>query len=100
MLWLIVHFSTGELTRGMVIVDRRDDVSAYAPGANRAAVQAELDKHNSQHGTWESAVLPALVETEHAPKDLDPRGVTCVYATPGPATLLALLTKRVWGVEV
>ncbi|KAJ7755736.1 Inosine/uridine-preferring nucleoside hydrolase domain-containing protein [Mycena maculata] len=91
---------TGELTRGMVIVDRRDDLSAYAPGANRAAVQAELDKHDTRHGTWESTALPALVETEHTPKDLHPRGVLCVHATPGPDTLLASLAKRVWGVDV
>ncbi|KAJ7128914.1 nucleoside hydrolase [Mycena crocata] len=91
---------TGELTRGMLIVDRRDDVGAYAPGANRAEVQAELDKHSSPHGPWESTALPAMVETEHAPKDLNPRGVLCVHATPGPAALLQTLTKRIWGVEV
>ncbi|KAJ7124949.1 Inosine/uridine-preferring nucleoside hydrolase domain-containing protein [Mycena epipterygia] len=91
---------TGELTRGMLVCDRRDEVSAYAPGANRAEVQAELDKHNSPRGTWESTALPALVETEQAPKDLNPHGVICVHATPGPVTLLALLTQRVWGVVV
>ncbi|KAJ7502815.1 Inosine/uridine-preferring nucleoside hydrolase domain-containing protein [Mycena galericulata] len=90
---------TGELTRGMLVVDRRDDASAYSPGANRAAVQAELDKHMFQHRTWESTAVPALVETEHVPKVLSPRGVVCVHATPGPAILLALLMKRVWGVD-
>jgi len=85
----------------MLIVDRRDDlISAYAPGTNRAAVQAELDKHNSEHGTWESTALPALVETEHAPKDPSPRGVMCVHTTPGPAAFLSLLAQRVWGVKV
>ncbi|KAJ7497087.1 Inosine/uridine-preferring nucleoside hydrolase domain-containing protein [Mycena latifolia] len=89
---------TGELTRGMLVTDRRDDLSAYAPGANRAEVQAELDKHTSHHGIWESTALPALVETEHPPKPQDGSGVMCVYATPGPGTLLALLAKRIWGV--
>ncbi|KAJ6593665.1 nucleoside hydrolase [Mycena capillaripes] len=91
---------TGELTRGFLVVDRRDDTSAYAPGANRAEVQAELDKHSSHHGNWESTAVPALVETEHAPKNLHPRGVMCVHATPGPTTLLNLLTWRIWGVKV
>ncbi|KAJ6558528.1 Inosine/uridine-preferring nucleoside hydrolase domain-containing protein [Mycena vulgaris] len=91
---------TGELTRGMLVCDRRDDLSAYTPGANRAEVQTELDKHNSHHGAWESTAVPAVVETEHAPKDNNAQGVMCVHATPGPDALLALLTKRVWGVEV
>ncbi|KAF7362085.1 Inosine-uridine preferring nucleoside hydrolase [Mycena venus] len=91
---------TGELTRGFLVVDRRDDLSAYAPGANRAEVQAELDRHNSHHGAWESTAVPALVETEHAPSVVPARGVMCVYATPGPGTLLKLLTERVWGVVV
>ncbi|KAJ7690629.1 Inosine/uridine-preferring nucleoside hydrolase domain-containing protein [Mycena rosella] len=90
---------TGELTRGMLVCDRRDDLSAYTVGANRANVQAELDKHTSHHGTWESTALPALVETEHPPKVHDSRGVMCVHTTPGPDTLLALLVKRVWGVS-
>ncbi|KAJ7039212.1 Inosine/uridine-preferring nucleoside hydrolase domain-containing protein [Mycena alexandri] len=91
---------TGEITRGFLVVDRRMDLSAYAPGANRAEVQAELDKHISHHGTWESTAVPALVETAHAPRELtlNPRGVKCVQATPGPAALLNLLTSRVWGV--
>ncbi|KAJ7874718.1 Inosine/uridine-preferring nucleoside hydrolase domain-containing protein [Mycena olivaceomarginata] len=91
---------TGELTRGFLVVDRRLDLSAYAPGANRAEVQAELDKHSSPHGAWESTAVPALVETEQAPRAVVAQGVICVHATPGPATLLKLLTKRVWGVVV
>ncbi|KAF7375961.1 Inosine-uridine preferring nucleoside hydrolase [Mycena sanguinolenta] len=66
---------TGELTRGFLVVDRRDDGSAYAPGANRAEVQAELDKHNAHHGAWESTAVPALVETEHAPTAVPANGV-------------------------
>lgn len=81
-------------------MDRRDDPSAYAPGANRAEVQAELEKHNMRHGTWESTAVPAFVETEREPKDLHPGGVVCVHATPGPSVLLDLLLKRVWGVTM
>jgi hypothetical protein len=84
----------------MLVSDRRDDLNAYAPGANRAEVQAELDEHNAHHGTWESTALPALVETENGPQEQHLRGVMCVHATPGPDTLLALLTKRVWGIVV
>ncbi|KAJ6602166.1 Inosine/uridine-preferring nucleoside hydrolase domain-containing protein [Mycena sp. CBHHK59/15] len=91
---------TGELTRGMLVVDRRDDISAYAPGANRAEVQAQIDKSGSHHGTWESTALPALVETENAPKHPHPNGVMCVHTTPGPAALLTVLTERVWGITV
>ncbi|KAJ7188507.1 nucleoside hydrolase [Mycena filopes] len=97
---------TGELTRGFLVVDRRDDVqSAYAPGVNRAEVQAELDKHTSHHGAWESTAVPALVQvigTERAPKDVHvhPPGVRSVHTTPGPAALLNLLTNRVWGVAL
>ncbi|KAI1794101.1 nucleoside hydrolase [Ganoderma leucocontextum] len=60
---------TGELTRGMLVVDRRDDVGAYAPGANRAAVQAELERHHFPHAGayYESTAVPAQVEIETAP---------------------------------
>ncbi|KAJ7251812.1 nucleoside hydrolase [Mycena haematopus] len=91
---------TGELTRGFLVVDRRDDPSAYAPGANRAEVQAELDKHDSHHGTWESTAVPALVEREQPPNAVLAQGVMCVHGTPGPSTLLKLLTERIWGVVV
>ncbi|TCD71568.1 hypothetical protein EIP91_007315 [Steccherinum ochraceum] len=59
---------TGEITRGMLVIDWRDDQGAYAPGANRAAVQAELEKHPEFHplGTLESTAVPAQVEVEDA----------------------------------
>jgi hypothetical protein len=41
---------TGEFTRGMLVVDRRDDVGAYAPGDNRSHVQQELDRLHVSHG--------------------------------------------------
>ncbi|KZT72099.1 nucleoside hydrolase [Daedalea quercina L-15889] len=93
----------GEITRGMCVVDRRDDPIAYAPGANRAEVQAELEKHHLHHtGPFESTALPAQVEVERAGDALPPHrtagGVACVYETPGPEVLLKLMLARVWGV--
>lgn len=92
----------GEITRGMCVVDRREDAGAYAPGANRAEVQAELEKHHLHHsGPFESTALPAQ-EVERASDAQPPPhtegGVACVYETPGPAVLLELLLERVWGV--
>ncbi|KAI8993054.1 nucleoside hydrolase [Trametes punicea] len=95
----------GELTRGMCVVDRRDDQGAYAPGANRAQVQAELERHHFQHaGAYESTALPAPVEVESCPaiKEQDPSvrgGVPCITQTPGSAALVKLLLERVWDVK-
>lgn len=85
----------------MLVIDRREDESAYAPGANRAEVQAEINKHNGHHAAWESTALPAQVEIEH-PLAMKPigMGVSCVTHTPGPEVLLDLLFKRVWGVSM
>lgn len=95
----------------MLVVDRRDDPGAYAPGANRAQVQAELEKHADfqLHGVLESNAIPAQVEVEdgaHAHpiiiqsgaggEDDVEDGVIVVTGTPGPTVLLELLTKRVW----
>ncbi|KAJ8518201.1 hypothetical protein ONZ45_g4704 [Pleurotus djamor] len=94
---------TGELTRGMLVVDRREDETAYAPGANRAHVQAELERLTQHdHGEWESTALPARVEIEALPNKLTTRPdtlVQCVVATPGPDLLLKFLVQRVWGVQ-
>lgn len=85
----------------MLVVDRREDESAYAPGANRAMVQEELDKKGLKHDAsrWESSAVPAEVEVESAPVGIeDASAVYCVSKTPGPQVLLDLLFKRVWGV--
>ncbi|TBU47641.1 nucleoside hydrolase [Dichomitus squalens] len=119
----------GELTRGMFVIDRREDPSAYAPGANRAKVQAELDRLNFQHaGVYESTAVPAEVEVETPPVFKDRShvhaqvstgatatdtlnrpsdgqmngvagGVPCITRTPGSAALVKLLLERVWGVR-
>ncbi|KAJ3851912.1 nucleoside hydrolase [Lentinula lateritia] len=98
---------TGELTRGMVVVDQRQDKTAYAPGANRAEVQAELEQtHFSSGGDSKSVALPvpAQVEVDLASEsnhktDSDHRGVWCITETPGPDALLETLLARVWGVQ-
>ena len=93
----------------MLVIDRRDDQGAYAPGSNRAEVQAELEKHNFHtHGLLESTAVPAQVDVEDASKahplktttkDKDTgQGVYVVMATPGPDKLLKLLMRRVWGI--
>ncbi len=106
------------MTRGMLVVDRREDVGAYAPGVNRAEVQAELERHHFKHtGTYESTAVPAQVEVEAPPTNpgkpqeqgpatmqdskskTHTEGVPCITETPGPAALLQLLLERVWGVE-
>ena len=52
----------------MLVVDRRDDQGAYAPGQNRAQVQAELERHHFKHaGAYESTAVPAPVEVERPP---------------------------------
>lgn len=91
----------GELTRGMLVVDRRNDASAYAPGTNRAQIQKELTKLHSPDELWESTAVPSLVEVETAPDGKqNTRGVWCVQRTPGPTELLELILKRIWGVSM
>lgn len=88
----------------MLVVDRREGETAYAPGANRAEIQRLLDQSNFPHKQWESVAVPAQVEVEHEPKILTPssthEGVLCITGTPGPKALLQLLLRRVWGAEV
>jgi len=91
----------GELTRGMLVVDRRDDQTAYAPGANRAEVQKQFDLLGIPHKPWESVAVPAQVEVQREPHDLSmpQTGIWCAVKTPGQEALLKLLLQRVWGVE-
>lgn len=87
----------------MCVVDRRDDQGAYDPGANRAKIQAELEKYNIvMSGFLESTALPAPVEVEKAPEEAKAQtsAVPVVTITPGPDALLKLLTRRIWGVVV
>jgi hypothetical protein len=67
---------TGEITRGMLVTDRREDESAYPPGTERSEAQKGLES------------MPKSVS--------DNAGVFCITHTPGHATLLRLLLNRVW----
>ncbi|KAN0091228.1 Inosine/uridine-preferring nucleoside hydrolase domain containing protein [Tylopilus felleus] len=104
----------GEITRGMLVVDRREDQTAYAPGANRSEVQALLKQSHQRHGLLESTAVPAPVEMEsdglrkgpdewlgHPTVHDDSLGgsmdVACIVGTPGKDALLQLLTERLWG---
>ncbi|THH15642.1 hypothetical protein EW146_g4868 [Bondarzewia mesenterica] len=89
---------TGEVTRGMCVVDRRDDKGAYAPGANRAAVQAALERQQLKHGPFESIALPAqvVVEEQSQTKQTKGEGVPTIKATPGSDVLVDMILKRLW----
>ena len=90
---------TGEFTRGMLVVDRRDDAGAYAPGDNRSHVQQDLDRHQILCGPFESAALPAPVLVEDVSGGKKDIGVFTVVGTPGPHACLELLLRRIWGVS-
>jgi len=85
---------TGEITRGMLVVDRREDETAYSPGQNRARVQTELQER------YDATAFPIENETGNPLSQPILPGVPCVTATPGPSILLDTLLKRVWGIEL
>ncbi|KAF8134586.1 nucleoside hydrolase [Boletus edulis] len=105
---------TGEVTRGMLVVDRREDQTAYSPGANRSEVQSLLEQSHRPHGLLESTSVPAQVELEsegpckgadewlghptvHDGSLGGSMDVACIVSTPGKDVLLQLLTERLWG---
>lgn len=98
----------GELTRGMCVVDRRDDQGAYAPGVNRARVQAELKSRMAAgsagvFGPLESVAVPARVEVEDEPSRRcsdEQEGVPVIEGTPGAEALVQIMMKRIWDVTV
>ncbi|KAG9316698.1 nucleoside hydrolase [Chiua virens] len=108
---------TGEITRGMLVVDRRTDQTAYAPGSNRCEVQALIEQSHQLHGLLESTAVPALVEMESEGVRKGPdewlghltvhdgslggsMDVVCVVDTPGKDVLLQMLTQRLWGISI
>ncbi|KAH8827938.1 Inosine/uridine-preferring nucleoside hydrolase domain-containing protein [Flagelloscypha sp. PMI_526] len=76
----------GELTRGMLVVDRREDESLFETGANREEAFAEKDFSH----------VPAPVEVELPPVigEVHGQGVHTVVKTPGHKVLLKLLLKE------
>jgi len=83
---------TGELTRGMLVVDRRGETTIYEPGKNRSEAQAFFERAVEDG--------PAPVQVEKL-EDIEgpPKGVLCVTETPGPESLVQSLLSRVWGIE-
>ena len=81
----------------MLVVDRRNDQTAYARGTNRAEFQKQLDSLGLSHRVWESVAVPAQVEHDSRASTIIETGICCVNDTPGPETLLNLLLRRVWG---
>jgi len=67
----------------MLVVDRREDVSAYPLGTIRSEAQREPHEGHD--------------ETNLDKCDIGSIGVACVYETPKRAELLQMLLKRVWG---
>jgi hypothetical protein len=93
----------------MCVVDRRDDLGSYVPGANRARVQAALQNHEAARsmeaglGAFESVLVPARAEVEGEPLppgEEEQEGVPVVEGTPGAEALLQIMLKRIWGIEV
>jgi inosine-uridine nucleoside N-ribohydrolase len=85
---------TGEITRGMLVVDRRDEQNTCTPDANsNSGVEQHIE-------TQVSATVPARVEVEHLEDTrVKGRGVTCIIKTPGLEALLKMMLERVWGVS-
>lgn len=83
----------------MLVVDRREGKSTDPLGANRAEIQAELEKHAFGHDNSKSAAPSDQIQVEQAvsARPVKP-GVLCVHETPGPEGLVNLILQRVWGV--
>jgi hypothetical protein len=89
----------------MCVVDRRDDLGSYAPGANRARVQAALQDYVAARsieaglGAFEFVPVPARAEVL-PPGEEEQEGVPVVEGTPGVEALLQIMLKRIWGIQV
>jgi len=85
----------------MLVVDHRNDQTAYAPGYNRAELQKQLEQLGLAHKPWESTAVPAQVDVEREPQSIcASNDIWCVTKTPGPQTLLRSLLHKVWGVDI
>ena len=65
----------------MLVVDRREDESAFPLGATRSEAQRHAED---------------LVTLSNKTGN---KGVRCINHTPGPSVLLGLLLERVWGIR-
>ena len=89
LLTIVLLTRTGELTRGMLVVDRREDVSAYPLGTIRSEAQREPHEGHGDVTIGKPDGVDVLAGGVP--------GVVCMYETPGPAEILKLLLERVWG---
>ncbi|KAF8265057.1 Inosine/uridine-preferring nucleoside hydrolase domain-containing protein [Lactarius quietus] len=87
---------TGELTRGMCVVDRRNE-GAHAPTTSYAKVQETL-QNRVDAGFADVDDFGTVVPAPRRKKD-EPGGVPVVEGTPGPESLVQFLLKRVWNIE-
>jgi hypothetical protein len=88
----------GELTRGMLVVDRREDQGAYALGENRALVQEQILRSGVTNAPLEPNAVPVEVEVEDKPTAWRySHGVACIIETPGVDEIIELLIHRIWG---
>ena len=73
----------------MLVVDRRDDVSAYPLGSNRS------EAHNGDVALniFDRSDKVEIISGANA----EIPGVIVIHRTPGPDALLRLLLERVWG---
>lgn len=78
----------------MLVVDRREDISAYPLGANRS--EAQREPHDGHIDTTTQLEKSDVIDVI-AGVTRDFPGVVCVHDTPGADVLLELLLKRVWG---
>lgn len=85
----------------MCVIDRRNhDEGAYAPGANRAKVQAALEKAHVPHGPFESTVVPvAAPKPEYFRISENTEGVPVLVRSPGAEALTKIMAERVWGIS-
>ena len=82
-------YRSGELTRGMLVVDRRGDEHNFQLGEDRSQVQAQNIAKEGLH----------LESKEGRHLSLEAEGVIVVTESPGPQKLLRLMFERIWGVE-
>lgn len=87
----------GELTRGMLVVDHRQD-GIFSPGDNRARVQEEGNVEK-----YRTAVVQTLEVDPREHQDellMGVQDVAVVIDTPGPDVLVRAMLNRIWGLHI
>ncbi|KAF9528538.1 Inosine/uridine-preferring nucleoside hydrolase domain-containing protein [Crepidotus variabilis] len=91
---------SGDLTRGMLVVDRREDVAAYPLGTIRSEAQREPHKDQEHEKPPATEIDKAdMIDIVTGSAGHFP-GVITIYKTPGPRALLEILFKRIWGIKL